>query len=61
MNSGTIDFGLEEDLAALWHRAVERQPEEKSINRRGVPPNNDRKWVSNVKSPEYSKNMCYTH
>lgn len=56
MNSGTIDFGLEEDLAALWHRAVE-----KSINRRGVSPNNDRNWVSNVKSQEHRQNMCYTH
>lgn len=58
MNSGTNDFGLEEDL---WHRAVEKQPEEKSINRRGVSPNSDRNWVSDVKSQEHSQNMCSTH
>lgn len=61
MNSGTNNFGWEEDLAALWHQAVEQQPEEKSINRRGVSPNNDRKWVSDVKSQEHSQNMCSTH
>lgn len=61
MNSGTNDFGLEKDLAALWHRAVEKQLDEKSINRRGVSPNNNRNWVSNVKSQKHIQNMCYTH